>query len=79
MTHDLPTTTIKGKQYVLVETISKRNVCTGCAFDRTKNISTGGCVEEVRGASVACHDRLIYIPNTPEDIADHIAQRLENT
>jgi hypothetical protein len=79
MTHDLPTTTIRGKQYVLVETISRSNVCTGCAFDKDKHRSSGGCADLVRGASVACYDRLIYIPNTPKDIADHIAQRLENT
>jgi hypothetical protein len=75
MTHDLPTTTIKGKQYVLITTNSKRSMCDGCAFDTAGH----GCVDSVRGASVQCIDRLIYIPNTPEAIADHIAKRMEAT
>ncbi len=75
MTHDLPTTTIKGKQYVLVTTNDKFGMCSGCAFDNASH----GCVNTVRGASLQCADRLIYIPNTPEAIADHIAKRMEST
>jgi hypothetical protein len=75
MTHDLPTTTINGKQYVLINTNSKTRMCYGCAFDESRN----GCVDAVRGASVHCAERLIYIPNTPEAIADHIAERMEAT
>ena len=78
MTHDLPTTTINGAQYVLIATLSKRNVCAGCVFDKDK-IKEGGCIESTKGATLECYDRLIYIPNTPEDIANHIAQRLEST
>ena len=75
MTHDLPTTTINGKEYVLINTNSKASNCFGCCFDRANS----GCVELVRSTAIHCHDRLIYIPNTPKDIADHIAQRLEST
>jgi hypothetical protein len=79
MKHDLPTTTIRGRQYVLVETLSKSSVCAGCEFDREENKPNGGCLDLVRGASVSCYDRLIYIPNTPEDISRYVAVRLENT
>jgi hypothetical protein len=73
MKHDLPTTTINGKEYVLINTNSKISACFGCCFDNA-NV---GCSELVRSASQHCYDNLIYIPNTPEAIADHIAKRLE--
>jgi hypothetical protein len=79
MTHDLQTSTIQDKQYVLVRSLGKISACKGCAFDRDKINNSGGCVELVRGATMPCYDNFIFIPNTPEAIADHIAQRLENT
>jgi hypothetical protein len=71
------TVTISGREYLMVQTTSKASNCYGCALDGGKTEHGCAYVVEQLPRADRCHNNIIYILNTPEDIAAYAAERLK--
>lgn len=72
--------TIQGKQYRLLRAAvvfdDDDTSCYGCAFDVLNEEDGVGCAELLRGIRPACKGNMVYIEDTPEAIAEYMAERL---
>ena len=72
----MKTVTISGREYLMVQATGNSN-CHGCALDSNKTKKACSLVVEQLPRAERCHNNIIYILNTPEDIAAYAAERLK--
>jgi hypothetical protein len=72
--------TIQGKHYRLMRATvvydDDDTSCYGCAFDAMNEEDGIGCGELLRGIVPSCKGNMVYIEDTPEAIAEYMAERL---
>lgn len=71
---------IQGKTYRLLRATvvyaEDETSCHGCAFDAMNEEDGIGCAELLRGIMPACKGNMVYIEDTPEAMAEYVAERL---
>lgn len=70
------TVTISGREYLMVQATGNSN-CHGCALDADKTGQACAYIVSSLPLEDRCRNNIIYILNTPEDIAAYAAERLK--
>lgn len=71
------TVTISGREYLMVQAVSKASNCHGCALDAVKTGQACSKLVSPLHHADRCFNNIIYILNTPESIAAYAAERLK--